>query len=72
MKRLLTLALLIGLFSNCERKKSEKIKQEFEPETEITSIIESKPKSEININSKKEQDTVCNYWELILDTTKIK
>jgi len=55
MKQFLLFILIISILISCNGKKSEKIKPNPEAELKV-------------VETKKEQDTTYNYWELILDT----
>ncbi|MCR9183606.1 MAG: hypothetical protein NXH73_11830 [Flavobacteriaceae bacterium] len=73
MKQLLYLILIFSFLSSCDRKKSEKTQSEFKPKTELNAETESEPKKELEIvQTKKEKDTINNYWALILDTISSK
>ncbi|XLS27957.1 hypothetical protein ACJD0Z_12195 [Flavobacteriaceae bacterium M23B6Z8] len=61
MKQLLILVLIFMILSSCDRKKSDKIQSELEQKTELETV-----------KSKKETDTINNYWALILDTISSK
>ena len=61
MKQLLIIALTFSFLSSCDRKKSDKIQSELEQKTELETV-----------KSKKENDTIHNYWALILDTISSK
>jgi hypothetical protein len=61
MKQLLILVLIFSILSSCNRKKSDKIQSELEQKTELETV-----------KSKKETDTINNYWALILDTISSK
>jgi len=57
MKQILILIFTFLLLSNCEEKKPKTTQTEFEPQTELS-----------NAEIKQKQDTIYNYWELVLDT----
>jgi hypothetical protein len=61
MKQLLIIVLIFSCLSSCDRKKSDKIQSELEQKTELETV-----------KSKKENDTIHNYWALILDTISSK
>ena len=61
MKQLLIIVLIFSFLSSCDRKKSDKIQSELEQKTELETL-----------KSKKENDTIHNYWALILDTISSK
>lgn len=57
MKQILIIIISISLLSSCVEKKEKNIQANFESDEELnTAEIE------------KKQDTIYNYWELILDT----
>jgi hypothetical protein len=73
MKQLLYLILIFSFLSSCDRKKSEKTQSQFNQKTELNAETESEPKKELEIlQTKKEKDTINNYWALILDTISSK
>ncbi|MEL4309098.1 hypothetical protein [Joostella sp. CR20] len=61
MKQLLSLILALSILSSCDRKKSDKIQSKLEQKTELETV-----------KSKKNIDTINNYWALILDTISSK
>ena len=72
MKQLLIL-IIICLLSSCNQKKNEKVQTEDESKTELNPEIKLEPQSELKIlETENGKDTIYNYWELILDTTKVK
>jgi hypothetical protein len=57
MKQILIIIISISLLTSCDEKKEKNIQANFESDEELnTAEIE------------KKQDTIYNYWELILDT----
>lgn len=73
MKQLLILTLILSILSSCDRKKSNKNQSELKQKTEIKEETESEPKKELEvIESKKKEDTINNYWDVILDTISNK
>jgi len=60
MRKYLLIILISLLLINCKKKKSKKT----DLKINSTEKIESK--------SKKENDTIYNYWQIILDTTIVK
>ncbi len=61
MRQLLILVLVLSILSSCDRNKSDKIQSELEQKTELETV-----------KSKMENDTINNYWALILDTISSK
>jgi len=57
MKQLLILILIFSILLGCNQKKSKKTQSKFKPKTEFK-----------DVEIAKKQDTIFNYWELILDT----
>jgi hypothetical protein len=57
MKQILILPLTILLLSSCDEKNRKTTQTDFGPKTELKII-----------KTEKKQDTIYNYWELILDT----
>ena len=53
--------LIFSILSSCDRKKSNKIQSELEQKTDLKTV-----------KSKKDNDTINNYWDLILDTISSK
>ncbi|MBA6155021.1 hypothetical protein H3Z83_00585 [Tenacibaculum sp. S7007] len=73
MKQLLILTLTLLILSSCNQKKSKKTQSEFKSKTEIKVETKSELKKEIEtIQSKKKNDTINNYWAIILDTISSK
>ena len=73
MKQLFTLTIIICLLSACTNKKNAKELEGQSSKTELDSEIDLKPKEESQIAEIDiEKDTIYNYWELILDTTKVE
>ncbi|OQD43901.1 hypothetical protein BUL40_04675 [Croceivirga radicis] len=61
MKQFLILILILSILSSCDRRKSDKIQPKLEQKTELETV-----------KSKKEINTINNYWALILDTISSK
>ncbi len=73
MKQLLILILTFSLLSSCDRKKSDKIQPKIESKTVLKKEIELKLNTELAIvQSENKQDTIYNYWALIMDTISDK